>query len=123
MKSLLSNFSEIKISRVFAMPTFLVISGHSPENCPMFNEKARKVVLQFVSKLDELSKKHGIKNLGGWDVYAEHLSVMVFEAPSLDAFQKFGMEPEIVALSAYVTYEIKSAVSMEESIKMLKQAK
>jgi len=105
------------------MPIFLVISRHSPENCPMFNEKARKVYIEWLSKLDGLMKKHGIKNLGGWGVTSEHLTVMVAEAPSLDAFQKLGMEPEILALSAYETYEIKLASSMEEAMKMLKQAK
>jgi hypothetical protein len=89
----------------------------------MFNEKARKVYMEYFSKLDGLSKKHGIKKLGGWTVYTEHLSVMVSEAPSLDAFQKLGMEPEVLALNAYETYEVKVALSAEEAMKMLKQAK
>jgi hypothetical protein len=105
------------------MPIFLLISRHSPENCPMFNEKARKVYMEYFSKLDGLSKKHGIKNLGGWSVYTEHLSVYVCEAPSLDVFNKLGMEPEVLALSAYETYEVKLALSMEEAMKMLRQAK
>jgi len=41
----------------------------------------------------------------------------------LDAFQKLGMEPEVLALSAYETYEVKLALSMEETVKMLRQAK
>jgi len=65
-------------------------------------------------------KKHGIKLLGSWNVYNEHLSLMVFEAPSLDAFQKCAMEPASVALSAYEIYEVKLASSMEEAMKMLK---
>jgi len=105
------------------MPIFLVISRHSPENCPMFNEKARKVYIEYLSKLDGLMKKHGIKNLGGCGVPTEHLSVGMAEAPSLEAFQKLGMEPEILAMSAYETAEVKVAMGMEESMKMLKQAK
>jgi hypothetical protein len=89
----------------------------------MFNEKARKVYMEYSSKLDGLMKKHGIKNLGGWGVYTEHLTVMVGEAPSLDAFQKLGMEPEVLAMSAYETCEVKLASSMEEAAKMLRQAK
>jgi hypothetical protein len=73
------------------MPIFLVISRHSPENCPMFNEKTRKVYIEYLSKIDGLLKKHGIKNLGGWGVYTEHLTVGVMEAPSLDAVQKCSM--------------------------------
>lgn len=38
------------------MPTFVLISRHSPENCPMFNEKARKVVLELAGKMDRLEE-------------------------------------------------------------------
>ena len=46
------------------MPTFVMISRHSPENCPNSNEKVRKVWLAFQNIVDELVKKHGIKNIG-----------------------------------------------------------
>jgi len=105
------------------MPIFLLISRHSPESCPMFNEKARKVYVEWLSKLDERHKKHGVKNLGSWGVHSEHLTVMVVEAPSLNAIQKLSMEPETLALSAYETTEVKLAMGMEEAMKMLKQAK
>jgi hypothetical protein len=105
------------------MPTFLLISRHSPENCPMFNEKARKVFMQYSSKLDGILKKHGMKMLGSWSVPTEHLSVVVFEARSSEAFQKCGMEPEVLALSAYETYEVKSALDMKEAVKMIRKAK
>lgn len=105
------------------MPIFLVISRHSPENCPMCNEKARKVEMEYFNKIEGLMKKHGIKNLGGWSVYTEHLSVFAVEAPSLDAWQKCGMEPEVLALQGIETYEVKMAISMEDAAKMLKQAK
>jgi len=103
------------------MPTFVLISRHSPENCPMFNEKARKVLLELAGKMDGLLKKHGVKMLGSWNVPTEHLALDVYEAPSLDAFEKLGMEPEIVALSKFETYEIKLAYGMEESMRMLQQ--
>jgi hypothetical protein len=105
------------------MPIFLVISRHSPEHCPILNEKTRKVYVEYMKKVDGLAKKHGIKNLGGCAVYNEHLSVMMFDAPSLEAWEKLGMEPEILALSAYETYEVKVAISNEEAMKMLMQAK
>lgn len=113
----------MKIPRVFGMPIFLMISRHSPENCPMFNEKARKVYMEYMSKLDGLLKKHGIKMLGSWTVYTEHLSVIVFDAPSLDAMNKCASDPTIMALSAFETYEVKAALSMEEAVKMLQRAK
>jgi len=105
------------------MPTFLLIHRHSPENCPMFNEKARKMTLQLANKMEELLKKHGVKMVGFWQVPMEHLLFEVYEAPSYEAFQKLGREPEILAWSAYNTVEMKSAISAEEAMKMLRQVK
>jgi hypothetical protein len=33
------------------MPTFLIISRHSPENCPINNEKMKKMTLELPDKL------------------------------------------------------------------------
>lgn len=99
----------------------MLIHRHSPENCAFFNEKARKMTLNLVDKMEGLLKKHGVKMVGCWHVLAEHLMFEVYEAPSLEAFQKLGREPEILAWSAYNTFEVKSAISAEEAIKMLKQ--
>ena len=49
--------------------------------------------------------------------------LVCLKPPSLEAFQKFSMEPEIIATSAYDTAEVKIAMSIEESMKMLQQAK
>ena len=87
----------------------------------MFNEKARKITLQLVDKMEELLKKHGVKMVGLWQVPIEHLVFEVYEAPSYEAFQKLGREPVIQAWNAYNTSEMKSAISIEEAIKMLKQ--
>ncbi len=105
------------------MPTIVVISRHSPENCFLFNEKAKKVRMKFLSKADGLSKKHGIKVLGSGTVIKEHIAVVVYEAASLEAYEKYSMEPEVLALSAYETVEAKTAVGREEVAKMLRQVK
>jgi hypothetical protein len=123
MESLLFNFIEIMIPRVFGMPIQINFVRTSPENDVMFNEKARKATMGYMSKREGLLKKHGIKDLGAWVVLGEHLTIFVGEAPSLDAFQKLMMEPEYIALTAYATIERKVVLSMEEAMKMLKQAK
>jgi hypothetical protein len=105
------------------VPTFLLISRHSPENCPLFNEEKRKVNLASLEKLDAWSKKFGVKLVGAWSVPNEHLNLMVIEAPSLEAFQKFSMDPEVIAMSASETTEVKMALNLEEIIKMLRQTK
>lgn len=105
------------------MPIFLIISRHSPENCPMFNEKARKIAMQYMDKIGAIEKKYGCKRLGSWSVPNEHLSFEVFDAPSAEVFQKASMEPAILALSMHETYEVKAAISAKEAMKMLKLAK
>jgi uncharacterized protein with GYD domain len=99
------------------MPIFLVFGTHHSENCPMFNEKARKVFREYVSKRDGLLKKHGVKMIGSWTVIGEHLAVWVFEAASSDAFGKFLMEPELMAVNTFETMEVKMALSSDEVMK------
>jgi hypothetical protein len=102
------------------MPTFLIISRHSPENCPLNNEKMKKITLDLPEKLGDLEKKHDIKRIGVWTVIPEHLTVWVYEAPSSESLQKFSMEPDMIKWMAWNTNEIKLAMSLEESIKLLR---
>ena len=101
------------------MPIFIMFGRHHAENCPMFNEKTRKIMMEYAGKSDRLMKKHGIKELGSWTVIGEHLAVMVYEAPSSDVFTKFLMEPEWMPVNAFETVEVKLAISNEEVRKML----
>ena len=107
------------------MPTFMVISTHSPEYCPENNEKVRKATLEVMSKMDGLLKKHGVKIVGAWFgfVPSEHTHYIVYEAPSVEALQKLRMKPEIRAASAYDSQETKIVKSLEEITKELQQAK
>ena len=105
------------------MATFLIFSKHSPENCPMFNEKARKLWLDYFNKSQELYRKHGARRIGAWTVPSEHQYVEVLEIPSLEVWEKLGLDPLVSAFGAYETYEVKLAYKMEEVAEMLKQAK
>jgi hypothetical protein len=118
-KRFISDFPIFYLEREL-MPIFLIISRHSPENCPMNNEKMKKITLELPAKLSGLEKKQGIKRVGVWTVIPEHLLVWVYEAPSSEALQKFSMEPEIAKWMAWNTSEIKLAMSLEESMKLLK---
>jgi len=102
------------------MPQFLIISRHSAENCPLNNEKIRSMTLELPSKLIGLEKKHGIRRIGAWTVIPEHILVWVYEAPSSEALQQFSMEPDILKWMAWNTSEIKLAMSLEESVELLK---
>ena len=103
------------------MPLFLSISRHMPENCPVFNAKTRKVYMNWYSKLEGILKKHGVRLIWGGSVYTEHLSVYVFEAPSLEAFQKATFEPDFDAIHEYETVETKLVASMEDAMKTLSE--
>jgi hypothetical protein len=45
------------------MAIFLIVSRHSPENCPINNEKMKKITLELPEKLGALEKKQGIKRI------------------------------------------------------------
>ena len=102
------------------MPAIIVLQRHSVENCPMNNEKMKKMALEVTGKLPALTKKHGIKMVGSWTVAREHLSIIVYEAASLDAFLKLQREPAIMKWQAQHTTEIKIATTTEEAMKLLK---
>ena len=105
------------------MPTFLLTSRHSPEACPIFVEKTRKIALGFAEKIEELSEKHGVKFVGLWSAMPEHIVVSIYEAPSLEAFQKLSMEPEFLAWSSWTTTKTRMVSGLEDIVKKLKQAK
>jgi len=105
------------------MPIFLLITKHSPENCPMFNAKHMKIYMEAMEKTDALMKKHKVKLLAGAEVPNEHSSYEIYEAPSFEAFKEFGMEPAIIALGQFITMEVKPAMSPEEATQMLKHMK
>jgi abortive infection bacteriophage resistance protein len=87
----------------------------------MFNEEARKMHLDLIEKLEVILKRHQIKMLGSWCAPLEHTKYDVFDAPSLEAFEKMATEPEILRWSAYNTVEMKLVYPFEELSKMLKQ--
>jgi uncharacterized protein with GYD domain len=110
----------ILIGEDVCMPTFLVISKHSPESCPMTNEKMKKAAADLMSKIGELSKKHGVKLVGVYNVIPEHFGIQVFEAPNFEALMKLAMEPEIMKFTINTITEVKMAMTLEETLKMLK---
>ncbi len=95
------------------MPIFLGISRHSPESCPGHNEKTGKIVSELADKLEGLLRKHGVSMIGGWIVPSEHLIFAVYDAPSLEAFKKLSLEPEIARLDVFSTTEYKLSTTFE----------
>ena len=71
-------------------------------------------------KSEELAKKHNIKMIGSWTIPTEHVYYMVFEAPSLEEFNDFGMEPDILAMAEFHTAQVKIVTNLEEKVKRLR---
>ena len=77
--------------------------------------------MNFENKLHELLKKHGIKLVGLWTASWEHTSWMIIEAPSIEAYQNFSYEPEVIATGEFETKETKLVMSLEESLKLMQK--
>ncbi len=99
---------------------FLQISKHAPESCPMHNDACKKATVELMAKIDSLTNKHGIKVIGGWNSFPDHLVVVVYDAPSFEAMLKLSMEPEVMAWSGYHTTETKAVMTLEESMKFMR---
>jgi len=66
-------------------------------------------------------KKYDIKCRAPGFVLPEHTLYEVFDAPSLDVFQKMAMEPEIVQWSAFNTMEMKLVATVDDVKRLLAQ--
>ena len=102
------------------MPGIIAFQRHTVENCPMNNEKMKNMASEMMGNIGALLKKYGIKMVGNWTVAREHLTIIVYEASSIDAFIKLQMEPIIMKWLTQHTTEIKIAMYTEEAMKLLK---
>ena len=77
--------------------------------------------MNLLNKLESILKTYNITLLGAWFVLPEHTLYEVFDAPSLEVFQKMAMEPEIVQWSAFNTMEIKLVATVDDVKRLLSQ--
>ncbi len=101
------------------MSHFVMISRHSPESCPMNNERTRKAAKDAVAALPELARKYDVNVIGSWTVLSEHLVVHILDAVNLDAVLRFSMEPLLLKWWGLTTSEIKPALPLNEAIGLL----
>lgn len=94
------------------------IMRHNPESCAAFNEATRKATQAGIGQLDALTAKHGIKLAGFWNDLGGHVVYSIFDTPSLDAYWAFCNEPEMVALLATNSAQLKVVLSLEETVAM-----
>ena len=101
------------------MATFLMISKHTPDKCPAYNETTKRAYAKLLANMKARQTKYGVKLIGAWTAHLEHQSYTIFDAPSLEAYQAFSMDPDILAINAGETIEVKMVTNMEEVAKML----
>jgi hypothetical protein len=56
--------------------------------------------------------------VGSWASIPDHLMVIVYDAPNMEALMKFAMEPEVMGWSDAT--ETRLVMTAEESMKLLK---
>jgi hypothetical protein len=96
---------------------FLHIFRHSPESCPVNNEKSMKTWRAFEAKREQLMNKHGVKLIGAWHDIMNHRLIMVWDG-SLEKLMELFMEPEMMAFGAFHNNEFVPVTTYEESVKL-----
>ncbi len=92
---------------------YVALARHSPESCPGSNAKVRKHVEQSMANMEELGKKHQVMLKSNHVLMSSHLSILILEAPSIEAVEKFLVDGGFVQWNET---EIYSSVSMEEAM-------
>jgi len=95
------------------------ISTHTPESCPVFNERTKEVAVAGLQKMDSLLAKHGVKLVGMWNDHGAHVVYNIYDAPGMEAYMAFSMEPEMVAFLGFTTTETKVVFGPEEIKSMM----
>lgn len=96
------------------MPVFILDMKHSPEMCPMYNDKIKRKFKEQYSKMKEIAAKQEIKILINLSVALDHTSLFVLEAPSIQAMENFIMEMGIVS---FQTITIRHAIDTDEVVR------
>lgn len=96
------------------MPVFILDMEHSPEMCPMYNEKIKKKFKEQYSKMKEIAAKQEIKILINLSVAMDHTSFLVLEAPSVQAMENFVME---LGLVSFQTITMRHAIDTDDVVR------
>ena len=102
------------------MTLFVVISSHSPDQCPMSNEKARKAYSPDPGPMMALAKKLGVRLIVGPLVSAEHRTFAVLEAPKIEAVREFVVQTGLVQWNVN---EIIHVIPQDEALKEIELLK
>jgi len=96
-----------------------VFAFHSPESCPLNNEKSKKIFLDIQTKMDSNIDKFHINNVVGFYMSVlEHQWIIVFDADSAHEIEQFCIE---VGISAISTVKIVPMNLFADALKKMRQ--
>ncbi len=98
---------------------FLQIAKHSPDNCPVYNQKYTQMTKDWFNNVQQLGAKYGVKMTGFYNDHPAHTVYAFYEAPSSDAMMGFMMEPMNLQMLSWQTMDTKPVLSGEDVQKML----
>jgi hypothetical protein len=96
---------------------------HSPESCPLGDPKKLEVMIKWLENIESIAFKYGIKVLGVWTDRWGHTSWVAFEAPSMETFSKFELEPENLARVTFNHIETTIVTTAKETLSFFTQFK
>lgn len=77
--------------------------------------------MQWLESIEKLAAKHDVKVVGIWTDRWGHTTWTVFEAPDIDNFRKFELEPENIARLTFTSIENVIVTSANETLAFFKQ--
>jgi hypothetical protein len=101
----------------------LQIYTHSPESCPIGNQRSLQIMMNWFKKLDKLTSKNGVKVVGVWTDRWGHMSWAVFDAPDMETFAKFEHEPENMEKATINNIETKTVTVAAETLAFFEKLK
>jgi hypothetical protein len=63
----------------------MLVLKHGPDTCPASRPEYREQYLPNLSRMDEVSQKHGVKIEGSWTNMPAHVTYIVADAPNAQA--------------------------------------
>jgi hypothetical protein len=101
----------------------LQVYSHSPESCPIGNPQNLQITMNWLNKVDELAAKQGIKVVGIWTDRWGHKSWAVYDAPDMEAFEKFEQEPENLAKVTFTDIETRTVTVPRQTLAFFEKIK
>jgi hypothetical protein len=93
---------------------FVLLAEHSAEVCPTSNAKTRDLLLQTGPEIPGVAERTGVNIVAGPYVNREHITVVVVEADTADAVDRFLVESR---LHQWNSVRVLPSLPMQEGMK------